>query len=316
MAEINKSFPLSVSLHKLSDNTRVTTGTASVFSRSPSGSWTDTTRNATYDSTGKVWRADETLPGTSQNIEYAIIHDTEDCYVVPIAVDVVVPNDYKATGFSTHSATDVWSAGTRTLTANTNLNDPTAAAIADAVWDEATSGHTATGSFGKLVSDISGLIIAVPTAVWSAGTRTLTSFGSLVSDIWSSGTRTLTANTNLNDPTAAAIADAVWDETMSDHTTAGSTGATLNGLVGSGPTGPGAVTFVYTCKDDEGNVIADAEVWVTSDSAGANQVAGTLLTNAAGQVTFTLNTGTQYLWRQKSGVNFTNPVSFDPEADA
>lgn len=38
-----------------------------------------------------------------------------------------------ATGFSTHSAADVWAAVDRTLTANTNLNDPTAAAIADAV---------------------------------------------------------------------------------------------------------------------------------------------------------------------------------------
>lgn len=30
----------------------------------------------------------------------------------------------------------------------TNLNDPTAAAIADAVWDEAASGHTSAGTFG------------------------------------------------------------------------------------------------------------------------------------------------------------------------
>lgn len=34
-----------------------------------------------------------------------------------------------ATGFSTHSAADVWSVPTRVLTANTNLNDPTAAQI-------------------------------------------------------------------------------------------------------------------------------------------------------------------------------------------
>ncbi len=34
------------------------------------------------------------------------------------------------TALSSHSAADVWTSGTRTLTANTNLNDPTAAAIA------------------------------------------------------------------------------------------------------------------------------------------------------------------------------------------
>lgn len=68
-----------------------------------------------------------------------------------------------ATGFSTHSAADVWTSGTRTLTANTNLNDPTAAVIADAVWDEAKAGHVGAGSFGEevqahaLSSEISAL---------------------------------------------------------------------------------------------------------------------------------------------------------------
>jgi hypothetical protein len=42
-------------------------------------------------------------------------------------------------------------AGTSEIAA---LNDPTAAAIADAVFDEATAGHVAAGSFGKLLADI------------------------------------------------------------------------------------------------------------------------------------------------------------------
>ena len=33
------------------------------------------------------------------------------------------------------------------------LNDPTAAAISDAVWDEASSGHTSAGTYGKAVGD-------------------------------------------------------------------------------------------------------------------------------------------------------------------
>lgn len=51
------------------------------------------------------------------------------------------------------------------------------------VWSHATRTLT---SFGTLVSDIAS-------AVWSAGARTLTSFGTLVSDIWSAATRTLTS---------------------------------------------------------------------------------------------------------------------------
>lgn len=57
-------------------------------------------------------------------------------------------NDYKATGFSTHSAADVWAVAARVLTANTNLSIPSAADIADAVWDEASTGHTDAGKAG------------------------------------------------------------------------------------------------------------------------------------------------------------------------
>lgn len=49
---------------------------------------------------------------------------------------------------SIHSAADVWAVVARTLTANTNFNDPTSVAIADAVWDELISGHVIAGSFG------------------------------------------------------------------------------------------------------------------------------------------------------------------------
>ncbi len=57
--------------------------------------------------------------------------------------------------------------------------------------------------------------------VWEYVTRTLTSAGSggaTAQEIWEYATRTLTANTNLNIPSAADIADAVWDEAIADHT--------------------------------------------------------------------------------------------------
>lgn len=60
------------------------------------------------------------------------------------------------------------------------------------VWSATTRTLT---SFGSLVADIA-------TAVWGAATRTLTSFGTLAADVWASATRTLTASL---DPTAAQI---------------------------------------------------------------------------------------------------------------
>ncbi len=73
--------------------------------------------------------------------------------------------------------------------------------------------------------------------------------------------------------------------------------------------GAGATEWTYTLTSTvaPNNPIADADVWVTSDEAGNNVIAsGT--TDANGVVTFYLDDGsTVYVWRQKSGWNFTNP---------
>ena len=68
---------------------------------------------------------------------------------------------------------------------------PTAAAIADAVWDEARTGHTTSGTFGYYLD-------------------------SAISAISGGG-----------GPSAATIADAVWDELISGHATTGSFGAAV-----------------------------------------------------------------------------------------
>lgn len=173
--------------------------------------------------------------------------------------------------------------------------------IADAVWDEALSAHQSAGSTGEALEDA---------AVAS--------------------------------PSAAAIADAVWDEALSAHLTAGSTGDALNdaggaasdpwttslpGAYSSGTAGwilgtrldaqvsaisgnspgAGAVEFTYTLTETgSGDPIADADVWVSTDSGGSNIVASGR-TDQDGQITFYLDSGTVYFWRQKSGFNFTNP---------
>ena len=176
-----------------------------------------------------------------------------------------------------------------------------AAEIADAVWDEAISAHTTPGTTGEALSDA------------SAGSAT-----------------------------AAAIADAVWDEALGSHLTAGSTGEALNdaggaaadpwtttlpaayssgqagwilgnrldakisAISGNSP-GAGAVEFTYTLtQPDLITPIPDADVWATTDAPGTTVVASGR-TDQYGLITFYLDPGTIYIWRQKSGYNFTNP---------
>lgn len=109
-------------------------------------------------------------------------------------------------------------------------------------------------------------------------------------------------------PTAAANADAVWDEVLSGHVTVGTTGKKLTDLSSSGV---GAVSHTITVNSG-GSPLDGADVWVTTDISGSN-VAARGTTNAFGQVTFFLDAGTYYGWKQLNGYTFTNPTEFTVE---
>lgn len=125
-----------------------------------------------------------------------------------------------APGSTIAAATDIPAADITAILADTNelqtddipgliaaLNDPSAATIADAVWDEAATGHTDAGKAGEqLWTDVDAIL---------ADTNELQT-----DDIPG-------AISALNDPTAAAIADAVWDEAATGHTDAGKAGEQL-----------------------------------------------------------------------------------------
>ncbi|NDB52430.1 MAG: hypothetical protein EB161_09870, partial [Nitrosopumilaceae archaeon] len=76
--------------------------------------------------------------------------------------------------------------------------------------------------------------------------------------------------------------------------------------------GVGAYAHTTTInRPDNEAPIEGVAVWVTSDFVGNIVVAGTNYTNAAGQVTFYLDTNTTYyMWCQKSGFEFSNPKTF------
>lgn len=73
--------------------------------------------------------------------------------------------------------------------------------------------------------------------------------------------------------------------------------------------GPGGCRFIYTLTVAGSlDPISDAIVYVTSDLAGSNIIAGPKVTDEEGKVTFYLNSGsTYYFWRNKGGYAFTNP---------
>lgn len=135
--------------------------------------------------------------------------------------------------------------------ADSEATPPTAASIADAVWEEAHGDHIVGTSFGGLVATIEGQtddigaagaglteaggtgdhLSAIPwNAAWDAEVQSeaadaLTAYDPpTAAELTSEIDDVQSDIAGLNDPTAAAIADAVWEEPKADHTTGTSFG--------------------------------------------------------------------------------------------
>jgi hypothetical protein len=83
--------------------------------------------------------------------------------------------------------------------------------------------------------------------------------------------------------------------------------------ISSSGSGANSVTITWTSG---ASPVADGDVWITSDEAGNNVVAGTLQTNSNGKATFLLDAGSTYwLFASKDGVNAIRGQSFVAVAD-
>ncbi|MBP6884018.1 MAG: hypothetical protein KBC06_02195 [Candidatus Pacebacteria bacterium] len=151
------------------------------------------------------------------------------------------------------SATDVWAAGTRSLTANVDISS----ASVSSIWDKATSALSTSGSVGKLIVDnldaqvsTRGTSNLTAADVWAAGTRTLTDYATpaVATAVWANATRTL--SNYGNDITAADV----WNVLSSSLTTVGSIGEQLSLNV------DGKITDVLSAISALNNVSA-ADVW-------------------------------------------------------
>ena len=72
--------------------------------------------------------------------------------------------------------------------------------------------------------------------------------------------------------------------------------------------GPGAIAYtVQVLNQETGQPLGDVDVWVTTNPAGTNVIASGK-SDQSGNVVFYLDSGcTIYIWKQRSGYNFSNP---------
>src|SRR3990172_6180511 len=130
------------------------------------------------------------------------------------AASVWVVTTRTLTSFGT-LVSDIWANSSRTLTAFST-------SLALSVWDVLETAILTASSIGLKVKNnldatISSRASHTAADVWTVGTRTLTSFGTLVSDIWANSSRTLTAFSTF-------LALSVWDVLETAILTASSIG--------------------------------------------------------------------------------------------
>ena len=121
-----------------------------------------------------------------------------------------------------------------------------------------------------------------------------------------SGLATTTALAAVKAETVLIVADT--GELQTDWANGGRLDLILDSILAdtSAMGGAGSNECTITVSDGDGDPIDGCSVWITTDEAGKNVVAsGT--TDESGVVTFMLDGGTYFSWRQLSGFNFDNP---------
>jgi hypothetical protein len=207
------------------------------------------------------------------------------------------------TGFNDIAATDVWAATTRTLSAGTNIvlakgtgitgfNDLDAAGIRSAVG-------LASANLDTQLSNIDNFVDTEVAAIKTV-TDKLDSAMELDGGVYRFTINALEQAPSGSGASASAIADAVWDEVLSGHLTAGSTGAALNAAGSSGDPWATTLPGAYGAGT-AGNIIGNRiDAAITSRATDAG-----VWTNG----TRTLTSGANIALAKGTGVTGFNDVS-------
>lgn len=147
--------------------------------------------------------------------------------------------DAAITTRSSHTAADVWTSTTRTLSSFGTLVADTAAAVWSAVTRTLTAASDTAGTttlLDRLTSTRAGYLDKLNVTGTLAHSDAAATYRSDVSALSTSAEIAA-----LSIPTAGAIADAVWDEPLAGHATAGTAGKALTDLDAGGAATPAEI---------------------------------------------------------------------------
>jgi len=212
----------------------------------------------------------------------ALVSGRIDASVGAMAADVLT-----ATAIAADAITAAKVAADVTAEIQTGL--ATADDIADAVWNEAQSGHTTAGTFGEIATEIAavladtgtdGVIVGALNAAALADFFDTDSGTTYASAVAGSVVKETADNAGGSALTVADIADGVWDELQSGHVAAGSFGEVATEiasiLVDTGTTLDGKIDTI------DSNVDAILVDTGTTLQAELDAIQAAVITNAAG----------------------------------
>ena len=242
----------------------------------------------------------------------AIWHQLTANIVTANTIGKLLKDDINATisSRSSHNAAAVWSAGSRALSTPNDYKadvsslalEATLTAMKGATYAEATDSLEAIRDRGD---------VAWVTGAGSDATEAKQD--SIIAYVDEIETRLSAARAGyLDNLSVGAVA---LEATLTAIKGSGWTDETLKAIKDvidtiGGEVGPGALSCTWTQKDDEENPMDNVQIWISTDEAGNNVIAGTLITDANGEVTFMLDEGTYYVWRERAGYNFINPQTW------
>jgi len=265
----------------------------------------------TTDGTVSVYKADnvtQTTTGVTDTEDFDSLTGIHHCKIVTSDAFYVTATDYTVVlsaatidGKTVNAVLAHFSIQNRYMRGTDSANTttpPTAAAVADAVWDETAADHTSTGTTGKTLANAASAADAstIAAAVW---------------DITHSSHQ-LTGSTG-ESLAAAGTAGDPWSTALPGSYIAGKAGYILGTYLdqkvsqSNQSPGAGAIPFTYTITDfDTSDPIPDVAIWATSNPDGTGILASGI-SDLQGKVTFYLPSGTVYIWRAKRGWDFVNP---------
>jgi len=218
--------------------------------------------------------------------------------------------DYKATGYSTHSAADVWTSGTRTLTASlwsTAQRD----SVLNTILDANKGNYKATGYATHTAADVYNTFISGSNEdAFKADVSALSTFDATTDSTLLANVAEVAAENadSIGSITASvdtsSIADAVWNRAKSGHTTSGTFGYNLDVPVSSiaGLSGSGAYTYNIVVVDSGAtvdSVIPTAIVFVNNHAQ--NMTPYQANTSNTGLSSFNLDAGNWVMFTTEPG---------------